>query len=501
MLISEILLLAGLALLLRALPHLERALPRLERARARLAGMRGWAIFGVSALALFWLQPGLPVRGLGFWLPAATLALAALGWLLTAQAGQRTARETWVAAAALAGLVLLVGLTRYVGGGDWLVRVRPPAYGQVLTGIALAAAVLGGAGWWASRLEKQQRAGALIGGSVLLLIALLVTLKTPELALLAARGLRGLAGQNAELAAAADIRWLGFSYVCFRLIHTLRDRQAGRLPECGLRDYVTYVIFFPAIVAGPIDRLERFLPDLAAAPTDEADLGEAGRRLVIGLFKKFALADTLALVALNPTNALQVNGAGWLWLLLYAYALQIYFDFSGYTDIAIGIGRILGVRLPENFAAPYLKPNLTQFWNSWHMSLTFWFRAYYFNPVVRYLRSIRSPRWRRLLSAPTAVLLFTQVTTMLLIGLWHGVSWNFVLWGLWHGLGMFAQNRWTDFIRPRLAARPLSPWLGRALAVGGGLLTFHYVALGWVFFVLPDAGMAGQVLLRLFGGA
>jgi len=98
---------------------------------------------------------------------------------------------------------------------------------------------------------------------------------------------------------------------------------------------------------------------------------------VIGLFKKFALADSLALIALNAVNAGQVKSSGWMWLILYAYAFQIYFDFSGYTDIAIGMGRWLGIRLPENFAHPYLKPNLTLFWNSWHITLAQWFRAYF----------------------------------------------------------------------------------------------------------------------------
>jgi D-alanyl-lipoteichoic acid acyltransferase DltB (MBOAT superfamily) len=211
----------------------------------------------------------------------------------------------------------------------------------------------------------------------------------------------------------------------------------------------------------------------------------------LGLIKKFALADTLALVALSPQNALQVREAGWLWLLVYAYALVIFLDFSGYTDIAIGLGRILGVRLPENFAAPYLKPNLTQFWNSWHMTLTQWFRGYYFNPLVRWTRGTR------LKTAPVAVLLITQVTTMLLIGLWHGVTWNFVIWGVWHGLGLFAQNRWTEFARPRLAGLGEGP--RRALDVFSTLLTFHFVALGWVWFSLPTPQAALTVLARLVG--
>ncbi len=213
----------------------------------------------------------------------------------------------------------------------------------------------------------------------------------------------------------------------------------------------------------------------------------------MGLFKKFALADTLALVALNPLNAGQVHGTGWTWLLLYAYAFQIYFDFSGYTDIAIGLGLLLGGRLPENFLAPYAKPNLTQFWNAWHITLTQWFRAYYFNPLVRWLRT------RRVRLTPTAMLLLTQVSTMALIGLWHGVAWNFIAWGLWHGLGLFVQNRWTDLTRPWFAARSFSPGVQRGLHIAALLLTFHYVALGWVWFALPDLSAALAVFGKLLG--
>jgi D-alanyl-lipoteichoic acid acyltransferase DltB (MBOAT superfamily) len=283
-----------------------------------------------------------------------------------------------------------------------------------------------------------------------------------------------------------------------------------------LRTYASYVVFFPSLLAGPIDRLDRFARDFNALEKEpiasdrslgivarpfplvvdsklEADLVAAGPRLVIGLFKKFVLADTLGLIALSPVNALQVRGIGWLWLLVYLYAFQIYFDFSGYTDIAIALGQMLGIKLPENFAAPYRKPNLTQFWNSWHMSLTQWFRGYFFSPLVRAFRG-----WK---VSATAVLFLTQVSTMLLIGLWHGVTWNFVLWGLWHGLGLFVQNRWSERAKPWFAARSLSPNKQKVFQITGVLLTFHYVALGWVWFVLPTPAMAGQVLLRLAGAA
>ena len=151
-----------------------------------------------------------------------------------------------------------------------------------------------------------------------------------------------------------------------------------------------------------------------------------------------------------------VKGAGWMWLFLYAYSFRIYFDFSGYTDIAIGMGRLLGVRLPENFAAPYLKSNIALFWNSWHMTLTQWFRSYVFNPLTRGLRSASTPppMW--------LIILVTQASTMVLIGLWHGITWSFAAWGMWHALGLFIHNRWVSLTANRLPVwahdRPEGRW-------------------------------------------
>lgn len=447
----------------------------------------GWLLLIGSALAVFWLQPAVPVRNFDFYFPTATLSLVVLGWAITAPPETRNTRENWIAGGLLAGVVLAVALTRHLGLNGLLTPTRPPQTGLVLAVLAAAAAL-------ALLLARFTQPGPrLMAAAVALLVLLFAWVKTPALAQMAAGGLRGLMGQDAALAQSTDLRWLGFSYVAFRLIHTLRDRVAGRLPAATLREYLTYMIFFPAFTAGPIDRLERFLKDLRApAPLQPGDLAMAGRRLLTGLFQKFVLADALALVSLNDYNAGKVNGTVWLWLLLLAYSLQIYFDFAGYTDIAIGLGRLLGLRLPENFNHPYRKPNLTQFWNNWHMSLTLWFRGYVFNPLTRALRSRgRLPVW--------AIVLITQLVTMTLIGLWHGVTAGFVIWGAWHGLGLFVHNRWSDWIKPRAAALNASPLLAAVLPPLSTASTFVYVSLGWVWFALPDAGLAARTLLRLFG--
>ena len=460
----------------------------LIRAFSRREGLRAWLLYLVSLLAIYWLQPLSPVRNLDFWFPTATLGLAALGWVLTTPPDQRNGRANAPAFGALAGVVLLLALTRFLADDGILTAARPPQFEQVL--IALGLILLAAAGLGRLRVP----ASALWAG-IAVLIAVLVVLKLPPLATAASVGLRALMDQGTARAAPIDLRWLGFSYVAFRLIHTLRDRQSGRLPAVNFREYLTYALFYPAFTAGPIDRVERFIKDLRKPlGWDPNELGLAGQRLALGLLKKFVIADGLALFALNASSAVQTSSAGWTWLLVYAYALQIYFDFSGYTDLAIGLGRLVGVALPENFNAPYLKPNLTQFWNNWHMSLTLWFRGYYFNPLTRALRSASRP------VSPVVVLFITQVTTMVLIGLWHGVTWNFVLWGAWHGVGMLVQNRFTDWMKPRYAQLSGQPRLRGGITAFTTLLTFHYVALGWVFFALPDPALSLRVFARLFGG-
>ena len=324
------------------------------------------------------------------------------------------------------------------------------------------------------------------------IILIFIFLKVPQLTTLALTYLSSTHGQNPNTAGIA-LSWLGFSYLAFRLMHTIRDRQSGRLPAVTLAEYVNYVIFFPAFTAGPIDRLERFVKELRTPlPMADEDWIDAGTRLFVGLFKKFVVADLLAVISISDVLVPQVKGAGWIWLFLYAYSFRIYFDFSGYTDVAIGLGRLLGFRLPENFAAPYLKPNLTQFWNSWHMTLTQWFRSYFFNPLTRALRSGKKLSiW--------IIIFVTQMGTMILIGFWHGGTLNFILWGAWHGVGLFIHNRWSEFIRNRLPAWTQTPRGQIVMNALGVFVTFNYVTLGWLFFTLSTPAIAWQAMLKLFG--
>ena len=449
---------------------------------------RGLILMLASILVIFWLQPVTSIRFLDFWMPVATLFITIGSWLLTAEPDQKKSRSNLITLTLVTLTILLIALTRYLGLSELIGSLKPPQFGQVLIGTAILLVFV----ILIARFSSAKKAWLMIG--IIFLLTLFVILKTPPLALAGSTFLRSLVGQSLASASPLDIRWLGFSYVAFRLIHTLRDRMSGRMPQVSLQDYLTYVIFFPAFSAGPIDRLPRFIKDLQEPLLPfSPQLGQAFYRLTVGIFKKFALADSLALLALNAQNASQLQSTGFSWLMVYAYAFLIYFDFSGYADIAIGLGQLLGITLPDNFNRPYLKPNLTQFWNNWHITLTQWFRAYFFNPFTRSLRS----KYRGLNVG--WIVLITQLSTMILIGLWHGVAWNFVLWGLWHGLGLFVNNRFSDWVKPRLSRLQTHTRMQRSLDAFNTVLTFHFVALGWIWFALPSVPLSLNVFTRLFG--
>lgn len=451
--------------------------------------LRGWILMIASVFAIYWLQPALPVRFVDFALPSLTIALALLVWFLTQSASIK--REDWIALALAFGTVLALALTRYLVPELRPTPSRAPPAMLVIAGmlIALVSITLF---WQLSRFWKGMLSLAILG-----LIIIFVFIKAETLTLEIATLFRDLGGYDPDLASVTDIQWLGFSYVAFRLIHVLRDRQTGKLPEISLRDHLTYIIFFPAYTAGPIDRAEHFAPEMQQLPTIQ--ILEAPRwtiglgRIASGLFKKFVFADLLALIALDVVSADQISSAGDAWVLLYAYAFRLYLDFSGYTDIAIGLGILFGILLPENFNRPYLKNNITAFWQSWHMTLSNWVRFYVFSPLSRSML-----RWNRRPST-NIIILISHVATMVIIGLWHGITINFVIWGLWHAIGLFIHKVWSDNTRPYYLQLRDRPRLKNVWTVTGVLLTFHFVALGWVWFALPEFEMARDVFLQLFG--
>jgi alginate O-acetyltransferase complex protein AlgI len=460
---------------------------------ALLAGLflrgrwRKWFLLVTSLAAVYWLQPFTPIPHLDFWLPSVSISLAFFTWVITQPTGLSPNRETWLTAGVVAAMLLLIGLLRYLDPVCCLTPSRPP---DLLKIIVLLLAITG----LAALMWRAQVKSFWLTGLLLFILILFLVLKTEALSTMLSSLLRSISGRSVATASALDIRWLGFSYIAFRLFHIVRDRQNGKLPQITLQEFLIYIFFFPALPAGPIDRGQRFVQDLRKEfRLTSADFLKSGQRIALGFFKKFVVADSLAMIALNETLANQTSSPSWLWVFVVAYALRIYFDFSGYTDIAIGTGQWMGIRLPENFDRPYLKPNLTTFWNSWHMTLAQWFRAYFFNPLTRAMRTGKRP-----IDMPI-IIFCGQLGTMVLIGLWHGITWNFLIWGIWHGLGLFVHNRWAEFSKTRLADRHDNPRVKTLLETASTFATFLYVTLGWVWFALPDPSQSWKVLSGLFG--
>jgi D-alanyl-lipoteichoic acid acyltransferase DltB (MBOAT superfamily) len=284
---------------------------------------------------------------------------------------------------------------------------------------------------------------------------------------------------------------VGVSFLALRLTCYLVDATFQR-ERLSLVDFLLYLFYFPAFVAGPVDRPGRFEEKLSAWSSPKwRDIGAGVERFVEGLFKKFVLADLLRgyTIAELPVEA---TSGPMLWVGLFAYSLYIYWDFSGYTDIALGVGRCIGLQLPENFDRPYSKSNLSDFWNSWHMSFSFWLRDYIFAPTNLAV----GRRWSLPpMFAPVPALLLT----MLACGLWHGYTTGFFIWGLHHGVGLSGHRIYQSLIQKRLGRKSYRELSGRkSYQRLGQLVTFLYVSVGWCWFVWP-VGAAWVGLATMVG--
>ena len=447
---------------------------------------RNWLLLIASVLVIYWLQPASALRQFEFWLPTLTLVLTILSWLAVRQ-GAKILREDTLTILVILAIVLILSLFHYLPFEHPILVTRPPALVPVLIVLGVVAVL----GFLITFLGR--RNVSMVDIFTILVILIFIGLKLDPATKYLSSFARELTGQSTSLASALDLSWLGFSYIAFRLLHTYRDQRRGRLPEVNLREYITYVIFFPSLPAGPIDRIERFIQDLRVHQrTTSTTFFMGSGRAAFGILKKFVVADALALIALNSSNLSSVNSTPWLWLMLYSFAFMIYLDFSGYVDVAIGMGSLSGIYLPENFDRPYLKQNIALFWNSWHITLAQWFRAYVFNPLTRRLRQ------GFLKDSPGLIIMIGQFTTMLLIGLWHGITWNFAIWGLWHATGLFIHNRWVYFLRSRPNFLPQFLKDNKGVQIVNTFLTFNFVAIGWVWFALPTPELAVQALGDLF---
>jgi alginate O-acetyltransferase complex protein AlgI len=256
---------------------------------------------------------------------------------------------------------------------------------------------------------------------------------------------------------------LGISFFTFEFIHFAADSYQGKIQESSITDYAAFILFFPSMVAGPIKRYQDFGPKLRSAHFDPALAAQGITRVLAGLAKKHLLADSFARLAVNLNGGALYTGhwyqiGGWI----LAYGMQIYFDFSGYSDIAIGSGYLFGIVIPENFDWPYLSRNIGEFWRRWHISLSSWIRDYIYVPLG-------GSRRGEARTARNLILAFTAS------GIWHGAAYNFAVWGLWHGLLLVGHRQWRQRF-PALAAR-----LPDLVAVP---ITFLAVNIGWAFFCM-----------------
>jgi D-alanyl-lipoteichoic acid acyltransferase DltB (MBOAT superfamily) len=277
---------------------------------------------------------------------------------------------------------------------------------------------------------------------------------------------------------------LGLSFYAFQsLTYTIDIYRRDAKPAGSYLAYMASASFFPTTLAGPITRLSTLWPQMLRSPKlDPKDGGRALFFIGMGLMKKLLIADYLAENLVNRVFDLpKLYSSGEVLAASYGYAFQLYYDFSGYTDIAIGAGLLLGLKLPRNFDQPYTAENISEFWRKWHITFSNWLRDYlYFS-----LPGARS-KWMPYLNL---------VITMVLGGLWHGANWTFVIWGLLHGVGQ-AAFRGLRAIRGE--AKPSANGFAKAFRV---LITFHFVVLTWIFFRAADLKTAGDVLGELGVGS
>ena len=316
---------------------------------------------------------------------------------------------------------------------------------------------------------------------------------------------------------------VGISFFTFQALSYVIDVYRGKVAATNLLQFAVYLAFFPQLVAGPIVRASEFLPQLERRLNPrEIDFTRAAVLIASGLFKKVVIASYMADALVDDVFAFPERFSGAEILLgVYGYAIQIYADFSGYTDIAIGVALLLGFRFPENFNQPYRATSIADFWRRWHMTLSRWLRDYLYIPLGGN-RGGKAKRDRNLF------------LTMLLGGLWHGAAWPFVIWGAYQGGGLMVERRlgeWADRKRNRGArigrgqlqeAKELTEqrqitgmeeskaqeqleeqaddwWQKPTKTLLRWLATFHFICLGWVFFRSETLSDAGALLSQLFG--
>jgi len=282
---------------------------------------------------------------------------------------------------------------------------------------------------------------------------------------------------------------LGISYYSFKLAGYLIDCYMGEIePERQLGRFLTFSAFFPQIVAGPIQRAQTFLPQAqsveSAPPTAWT---RAGLRIILGFFKKFVIADNLGVIVDYVYSHLGAGSSAAAAFGFYGYPLQMYADFSGLADIAIGASLLLGIKAPENFNAPFAATSPSEYWRRWHISLTLWMTDYVFTPLRMSLRNLGN-----------AGLVLSLFGNMILIGLWHGFIWTFAMFGAVHAVYLsidaLTQKARRRFYRSHPKMDRFTDWVGP-------IVTFHLIAVAFVFFRAGTVGHVGLMFQQLLTGA
>ncbi len=279
---------------------------------------------------------------------------------------------------------------------------------------------------------------------------------------------------------------VGLSFYSFQSLSYAVDHYRNpELPARSFPEVLGYVSFFPTVMSGPILREHDFFPQLEHSQQDNEAFVEGMAMILSGLFKKIILATYIAQFLVDPVYA---NPADYSWyvvlIAVYGYAIQIFCDFSGYTDLAMGVGRLMGFRLPQNFRSPYCALNLQDFWRRWHISLSQWLRDYLYISMGGNRRG----------NCYVNIIL-----TMVIGGLWHGSGLNFLIWGFFHGVGQAVARAW----RLLLQSFGVAPAEGTRRRVGTVLawaLTFHFVALLWIFFRTDSFEAAWSIMTRVVSG-
>jgi alginate O-acetyltransferase complex protein AlgI len=377
-------------------------------------------------------------------LPAAVMAYYGV-------AGSAVARQ-WA--------LIAVSLVFY---GWWDARFVPLLVGQIT------------ATWLLARLQQATKRDGFLVFGIILNLASLATFKYLDFLIGSAEAVAGV-----ELPRAHLVLPIGISFFSFQLISYLVDRLRRDAPVYPFRPFALFVLLFPHLIAGPIVRHNELVPQFADDPRRDGMWARICLGMVLftlGLAKKVLLADRLGEIA-DPVFAQAAAGQavafGEAWGATLAFTLQLFCDFSGYTEMAIGIASMFGLVLPENFRRPYLSASLREFWRRWHISLSNFIRDYLYIPLggsragpVRYVAA--------------------TMGAMAICGLWHGAGWTYVAWGLWHGAGLVVCRAWQSLGRPMPAAI-------------GWALTMLFVMAGWVLFRAADFHAAASMLYALAGG-